>query len=67
MKKIRLFALVGALGFVALTGAQAAGTVPIEPLCMCACPDGTIICVSANNGDCRAPCQQAMKSCPSGS
>jgi hypothetical protein len=67
MKKIRLFALVGALGFVALTGAQAGPLTPIEPLCMCACPDGTIICVSAMNGDCAVPCQKAMRDCPSGS
>lgn len=63
-KKIRLFALVGVLGLAALSGAQGA-VVPIEPLCMCACPDGTVICVSAVNGDCGRPCAQAMKNCPS--
>ncbi len=66
MKKIRLFALAAILSVVSLTGAEAAGTTPIEPLCMCACPDGTIICVSAQNGDCAVPCQKAMRSCPSG-
>ena len=67
MKKIRLFALASVLGFVALTGAEASDfqPFPIETYCMCACPDGTVICVSSVNGDCAAPCKQAMQYCPS--
>ena len=65
MKKIRLLALVGVLSFVGLTGAEAIGIVPIDTYCMCACPDGTAICVSAINGDCGAACKQALQYCPS--
>jgi hypothetical protein len=65
-KKSRLFALAGVLGLVALTGAEGAGTqLPIETFCMCACPDGTAICVSSINGDCGAACAQAVRNCPS--
>jgi hypothetical protein len=67
MKKIRLFALAGLLGMVALTGAESSEIVilPPEDFCMCACPNGGTICVSAINGDCAVPCQQAMQYCPS--
>jgi len=66
-KKSRLFALVGVLGLVALTGAGAESP-PIETYCLCACPDGTIICVGSINGDCSVPCAQAVKQlCPSDS
>ncbi|HEV2843393.1 MAG TPA: hypothetical protein VG477_00990 [Thermoanaerobaculia bacterium] len=63
MKKIRLFALAGALGLVALTGAEADGIqlFPIDTFCMCACPDGTAVCVSSINGDCGVPCAQAAQ------
>ncbi|HEX4964516.1 MAG TPA: hypothetical protein VF173_27115 [Thermoanaerobaculia bacterium] len=66
-KKSRLFALVGVLGLVALTGAAGAVGVkpPIETFCLCGCPDGTIICVGSVNGDCSVPCAQAMQLCPS--
>lgn len=69
-KKSRLFALVGVLGLVALTGAVGAqGAVigpPIETFCMCACPDGTVICVGSINGDCSVPCARAAATlCPS--
>lgn len=65
-KKSRLFALVGVLGLVALTGAEGAGIKPpIETFCMCACPDGTVICVGSINGDCGAACAQAVQNCPS--
>ncbi|HEY9422331.1 MAG TPA: hypothetical protein VIW92_13015 [Thermoanaerobaculia bacterium] len=67
MKKIRLFALAGALGFTALTGAEASDVqvFPTEDFCMCGCPDGSTICVSSINGDCGAACAEAVKSCPS--
>jgi len=66
--KIRLFALAGGLGLVALTGANGAGiSPPIETFCMCACPDGTVICVGSINGDCAIPCARAAQSCPSDS
>ena len=63
MKKIRLFALAGVLGFTALTGADAATVIkfPVEDFCMCACPDGTAVCVSSINGDCGAACAQAVQ------
>ena len=63
--KSRLLALVGLLGLVALTGAAGAVIVPIETFCLCACPDGTILCVGSVNGDCTVPCAQAMQFCPS--
>lgn len=67
--KTRLFALLGVLGFVALTGAGSAAQIPIETFCMCACPDGTVVCVgSGPNGDCSVPCAQAVQRlCPSDS
>lgn len=62
-KKSRLFALMGVLGLVSLTGAVGAQDIvispPIETFCMCACPDGTVICVGSINGDCGIPCAQA--------
>jgi hypothetical protein len=70
MKKIRLFALAGTLGLTALTGAEATGIEPIEPFeyCLCACPDGSAVCVGSVNGDCAAPCAQAVQNlCPSDS
>jgi hypothetical protein len=68
MKKIRLFALAGALGLTALTGAEATGIEPIETYCMCACPDGSVVCVGSVNGDCAAPCAYAVQNlCPSDS
>lgn len=63
-KKSRLFALVGVLGLVALTGAEGA-VVPFEFFCLCACPNGTVICVESIKGDCGVPCAQAMQHCPS--
>ncbi len=67
MKKIRLFALAGVLAFTTLTGANAVTIVqfPGDDFCMCACPDGGTICVSAINGDCGLACAQAVKNCPS--
>ena len=65
-KKSRLFALMGVLGLVALTGAEGAIRQPVETFCMCGCPDGTVICVGSINGDCGVPCAQAMQYCPSG-
>lgn len=61
MKKMtRLVALVGVLGFVALTGAESNPIlVPIEEFCMCGCSDGSIVCVGSINGDCSVPCAQA--------
>lgn len=71
MKKIRLFALAGALGLTALTGAEATDIViiPNEVFCLCACPDGSAICVGSDaNGDCAAPCAHAVQHlCPSDS
>lgn len=70
MKKIRLFALAGALGLTALTGAEATDIViiPNEVFCLCACPDGSVVCVGSINGDCAAPCAQAAQNlCPSDS
>ena len=64
-KKSRLFTLVGVLGLVALAGAAGAASPPIETYCLCACPDGTIICVGSINGDCSVPCAQAAQLCPS--
>lgn len=64
--KSRLFALVAMLGLVALTGAAGAASVPIEFFCLCACPDGTIVCVESVKGDCGVPCAQAVQQlCPS--
>lgn len=63
-KKSRLFALLGVLGLVALTGAASAEIVPIEFFCLCACPNGTIICVESIKGDCGVPCAQAQQLCP---
>jgi hypothetical protein len=63
-KKSRLFALLGALGLAALTGTAGAEVVPIEFFCLCACPNGTIICVESIKGDCGVPCAQAMQHCP---
>ena len=62
-KKSRLFALVGALGLVALTGAAGAESVSVPPetFCLCACPDGTIYCVGSINGDCGVPCAQGAQ------
>lgn len=68
MKKIRLFALAGVLGFTALTGTAGASGVqifPVDTYCMCACPNGMAICVQSINGDCGAACAEAVKSCPS--
>lgn len=66
MKKTgRLFALVGMLGLVALSAAATAVSPPLETFCLCACPDGTIVCVGSINGDCSVPCAQAMALCPS--
>lgn len=62
-KKSRLFALMGVLGLVALTGAAGAAKVPVETFCLCACPNGTIICVGSINGDCGVPCAQAAHLC----
>jgi hypothetical protein len=56
-KKSRLFVLVGALSLVALTGLQG------ETLCMCGCPNGTVICVESDNGDCSGPCAQVARRC----
>ncbi len=64
MKKSRLFALAAVLGLVALAGAEGA-SVPLPTFCMCACPDGTVICVESIKGDCGVPCAQAMQYCPS--
>lgn len=63
MKKIRLFALAGALGLTALTGAEATDIViiPNEVFCLCACPDGGVVCVGSVNGDCAAPCAYAVQ------
>lgn len=67
-KKSRLFALMGALGLVALAGsAGALAKPPVETLCLCACPDGTAVCVGSINGDCSVPCAQAAHLCPSSS
>jgi hypothetical protein len=64
-RKSRLLALAGVLGLVALTGAEGAVT-PIEFFCLCACPDGTIVCVESVKGDCGVPCAQAVQQlCPS--
>jgi hypothetical protein len=65
-KKVRLFALVGVLGLVALTGAEGAiSTSPVETFCMCGCPDGTVVCVGSINGDCSVPCARAVQQlCP---
>ena len=65
--KIRLVALVGVLGLVALAGAEgAAAKLPVETFCLCACPNGTAICVGSINGDCSVPCAQAAAQlCPS--
>ena len=64
--KIRLVALMGVLGLVALAGAEGAVvTPPIETFCLCGCPDGTVICVGSINGDCSVPCAQAAQLCPS--
>jgi hypothetical protein len=68
MKKIRVFALAGVLGLAALTGAEGASDIqpfPMDTYCMCACPNGGAICVSAINGDCGAACAEAVKNCPS--
>ena len=66
MKKSRLFALVGVLGLVALTKAAGAVNPPPEDFCLCACPDGTVVCVGSINGDCSVPCAQAVSQlCPS--
>ena len=63
MKKIRLFALAGALGLTALTGAEASSAIiiPDEGFCLCACPDGNAVCVGSVNGDCAAPCAYAVQ------
>jgi hypothetical protein len=66
MKKSRLFALLGVLGLVALTQAAGAVTPPGETYCLCACPDGSVVCVGSINGDCSVPCAQAASQlCPS--
>ena len=70
MRKIRLFALAGALGLTALTGAEGSSVVivPVETYCLCACPDGSVVCVGSVNGDCASPCAQAVRTlCPSDS
>jgi len=66
--KNRLVVLMGVLGLVALTGAVGATSAspPIETFCLCACPDGSVVCVGSVNGDCAAPCAQAVQQlCPS--
>jgi hypothetical protein len=65
--KIRLVALAGALGLVGLAATGGAIVkAPVETFCMCACPDGTAICVGSINGDCSVPCAQAAAQlCPS--
>jgi hypothetical protein len=65
-KKSRLLALAGVLGLAALAGAEAAVIKPVDTFCMCACPNGTAVCVSSINGDCGAACAQAVQQlCPS--
>jgi hypothetical protein len=66
MKKSRLFALMGVLGLVALTNAAGAVNPPPEDFCLCACPNGSVVCVGSINGDCTVPCAQAVQTlCPS--
>lgn len=62
--KSRLFALVALLGLIGLAGAEGA-VVPLPTYCMCACPDGTVICVESIKGGCGPACAQAMQHCPS--
>ena len=51
-------------GLVGLAGAEGA-VVTLPTYCMCACPDGTAICVESIKGDCGPACAQAMQYCPS--